>query len=194
MIWLYDKAIADDLTKAFNSSVKVIAAESSLAVAAQLTNDEIGLPLVSVTRRTDAKIDTTRTNFTRAHFGVPAAFDNKTNTIYNERALPVSLSYNITVLTSNSIDRDEIAKEIIMRYIHMYYLSISLPYECKRQVNFGVVVNQDGLENSSSTYEYLQTGKLYQQVIPIDCEGCVMISYTPHHLTRTTLEEPKIEN
>lgn len=194
MIRLYDKAIVEDLKKSFNYSdgsepvVKVIDPEQIIGLAAQIQNDAVKFPIVALSRK-DYQIDTNRTNFTRAHMGVASVIDKKTNNLYYEKVIPITLAYDMTVLTTNQIDMDELIREILFKYTAMYFLTIKLPYECDRKVRFGVVVEPGAdIEKSSGSTEYLASGSLYQSIIPLKCEGAVLVSYTPAHLRRDVLQ------
>lgn len=191
MLYIYDDAIVEDLNKSFNpdnmpnASVKVIPPEGILTLQAQMQEDSIQYPIVAVNRDSGFDIDQTRTNFTQIHLGVPASIDHDKNEIYNEKILPITLSYGLTVLTTNVADRDEIVREILFKYYNMYFLSARLPYEVDRPIRFGVIKDpSSNIEYSSSTLEYLQSGQLYQAIIPLVCEGCIMVTYTPVHLKR----------
>ena len=200
MVYLYDKAICKDLEQSFNTEnvedpvVKVIDPEGSIGLAAQIQNDEIKFPIVSVTRDDNFAIDTDRWNFTRAHKGVASVIDNKTNELYYEKVVPIKLSYNLSLLTTNTADMDELFREILMKYTSMYFLKIKLPYECERYVRFGVVVEQDNIEKSSGSFDYIEGGKLYETVIPLRCEGCVLVTYTPAKLKRSEVQIQPINN
>lgn len=191
IIYLYDKAITDDLVRSFNPDnvenpiVKVIDPEHVVEIAAQIHNDEIKLPVVALTRNPDTPIDRSRTNFTRMHKGVATVLDPDTNELYYEKVIPIELTYNLTILTSNTADMDELVKELMFKYMSMYFLVLTLPYECKRQIRFGITLADDTVERSSGSAEYLENGQLYQSIIHLKCEGCVLVSYTPAKLRRT---------
>lgn len=192
MIYLYDKAICNDLIKSFNPDnvdnpvVKVIDPEGIVELAAQIKNDEITYPLVALSRNADLGIDPSLMNFTRLHSGVSSVIDLETNNIYQEKVVPLKLSYTMSLITTNIADMDELIKEIIFKYSQMYFLRIRLPYECKRTIRFGIVVPPDTtFETKSKTFDYLSAGKLYETDIPLQCQGCVLVYYTPQHLTRT---------
>lgn len=192
MLWCYDNAIAKDLENSFNTEnveavkVKVMEPDKGLEVLAQAYNDTLPLPIVVLTRRTETPLDTARMNFTRAHKGVAAVVDTETNNIYYEKAIPVELTYDLTVLTSNTADRDELIREILFKYINMYFITFRLPYESKRRMRFGVAIDQNsGMSQKSGTTEYLEGGTIYQSVITLKCEGCMLVSYTPKHLVRS---------
>lgn len=192
ILYLYDNAIVDDLKKSFNPQnvpnpvVKVIPPEQVIGVAAQIQNDGISFPIVALTRDENTPIDKDRMNFTRAHKGVFSVLDKKTNQLYYEKALPIRLSYKLTILTTNTADMDELIKELLFKYTAMYYLTIQLPYECDRKIRFGItIVSDEDIERSSGNLEYIETGKLYQSIIPLTCEGCVLVSYTSAHLKRS---------
>lgn len=195
MLYLYDEAIASDLKRSFNTEniqspcVKVVDAERGIDLAAQLENDEISFPLVCLTRNPDVSIDNDRYNFTRAHRGVVSAVDTHSNNLYYEKVIPVSLTYDLTILATNTVDRDELVKELLFKYTNMYFVSFTLPYECKRKVRFGITIdiNQE-ISSKSGTLEYIDSGALYQSIIPLRCEGCVLVSYTPVHLQRQITE------
>lgn len=194
MLHLYDDAIVEDLQKSFNKVdgedpvVRVISPEQVIGLAAQIQEDQIKFPIIALTRN-DYQIDNQRMNFTRAHMGVQSVIDTKTNNIYYEKAIPITLSYNMTLLTTNQIDMDELIKELLFKYTNMYFLTIKLPYECNRKIRFGIGINSNTeIERSSGSAEYVESGKLYQSIIKFDCEGCVLISYTPAHLKRSVSE------
>ena len=196
MLWCYDNAIVDDLIKSFNPIadgekpvVKVVGPEQVVGLAAQIQEDKVSFPIIAVTRN-DYQIDEQRMNFSRAHFGVATVLDNKTNNLYYEKALPIRLSYNLTLLTTNQADMDELVRETLFKYLQMYYLTIKLPYEADRKIRFGIAVDErTEIEKSSGSLEYIETGQLYQSIITLNCEGCVLVTYTPAHLMRGKLSQ-----
>ena len=196
MIYLYDNAIVDDLVQSFNPNnvpnpvVKVFAPEQIKGIAAQMQNDELTFPMVALSRKPNSvQIDKSRLNFTRAHFGVQSVLDTKTNNLYYEKALPITLEYALTVITTNTADQDEMMRELLFKYINQYFLTIKLPYECDRKIRFGISVTDEAdIDYSSGSSEYAESGKLYQVIIPLVCQGCVLVHYTPAHLVHNTTE------
>lgn len=195
MIYLYDNAITEDLRRSFNPDnspnpvVKVISPEEIIGLAAQLSGDEISLPVVALSRNPDIQYDMTRYNFTRAKKGVIAEYDTKQNLVYLEKAIPINLQYDITVLASNQADIDELVKELIFKYTEQYFLVIHTPYEAKRPMRFGIqIIPESGVEQSKSSKDFWEKGSLYQAVIHIKCEGCVLLSYTPRKVTQVILD------
>lgn len=194
MLYLYDNAIVDDLNKSFNPNnaptgkVKVLNPEQSLGVVSQLMEDQIKLPLVCL-ERNEQSFDNKRHNFTVEQVGVAAFLDTETNNVYSERAIPVNLSYKLTILTSNVYDMDEMIREILFKYVSMYFLEIKVPYEGNREISFGVVYDSDaGIDQISGPSQYIESGQLYQSSIILRCEGCVLLHYTPHHLKRGVIK------
>ena len=194
MIYLYDNALVEDLNKSFNSDVshpvvRVISPDQVLGVAAQAQDDQITFPIVALERPDSIEFNKDLSNFSWMHRGVAAVFDKDNNNYYHERSIPINLSYVLTVLTSNQADQDEIIRELIFKYTSMYFLSIRIPYESKREISFGVIIDQDtGIEKKSGLSEYTETGQLYQSSLLLRCEGCVLIHYTPVHLKRGFVE------
>lgn len=191
MIYCYDNAFVDDLKKSLNPAnvpnpvVKVIDPENVTGLAAQMQDDNIRYPIVAVTRSEDVQVDTDRTNFSRIHKGVVSVIDPDTNELYYERAIPITLSYALTVLTTSTAELDEIVRELMFKYSSMYFITFTLPYECKRKVRFGVTLDTtSNIDRSSASGEYLSSGQLYQAIVPLRCEGCVLVSYTPAKLRR----------
>ena len=197
MLYLYDSAIVDDLNQSFNPDldnpvVKVVDPEQVIGLVAQIKKDEIKFPIISL-KRNDPVIDESRYNFRWAKNGVPCVIDIDKNNIYNERSIPMTLSYVLTVLTTNQVDMDEIMRELIFKYESMYFLEIKVPYESKREISFGIVINkEEGIESQSGSSQYTENGQLYQSSIQLDCQGCVLLHYTPRHVKRLSVEvEPE---
>ena len=193
MIYLYDKAICDDLVQSFNPNnvpnpvVKVIAPESLTDLAAQIQEDKIKFPIVAVDRLPES-IDSDRTNFNRLHTGLATVIDDNNN-IWYEKVVPIKLNYDLTVIATNKADMDELVRELIFKYISQYFLKIKLPYESNRTLRFGVALDRNAnIDRNSGSAEYLQTGKLYQSILHLNCEGCVLVNYTPAHLVRTSCD------
>ena len=201
MLYLYDSALVDDLksslTDEANKNVFLTDADNYHGILAQIQEDTITYPLILLHREDDMAIDKGLMNFTRYRFGVPCVFDNKTNTVYYERALPVGLTYTLRILSTNVADTDELGRELFYKYLSQYFLTIQAPYESDRKIRFGVYVDVDyGIKKESSNAEYLQSGALYQSTILLKTVGCVSLTYTPRHLQRNVLndKEIKIEN
>lgn len=194
MLYKYDNAIVDDLKRSFNPEnvpnpvVSVISPDQIFGLAAQLQNDSIKLPIIALTRNQE-QIDSSRTNFTSMHRGVATVIDNETNELYHEKVIPITLSYNLTIITSNTADMDEMIRELMFKYINMYFLTIKLPYESDRKIRFGVSLSKDSeIDRTSGVSEYRSEGKLYQSILTLNCEGAVLVSYTPVKLKRLEYE------
>lgn len=194
MLYKYDNAIVDDLKRSFNPEnvpnpvVSVISPDQIVGLAAQLQNDSIKLPIIALTRNQE-QIDSNRTNFTSMHRGVATVIDNETNELYHEKVIPITLSYNLTIITSNTADMDEMIRELMFKYINMYFLTIKLPYESDRKIRFGVSLSKDSeIDRTSGVSEYRSEGKLYQSILTLNCEGAVLVSYTPVKLKRLEYE------
>lgn len=195
MIWLYDEAIRNDLERSFNLDnigspiVRVMDPEQGLEAIAQAEGDNLRFPLVLLTRYPDTPIDKSRLNFTRYNRGVAAVLDQETNNLYYEKAIPIEVNYDLTILATNTVDREELARELIFKYTSMYFITMELPYECKRKVRFGVRIDTDKeISSKSGVLDYLNTGRLYETIIPLKCEGCVLVSYTSAKLQRSAYD------
>jgi hypothetical protein len=201
MLYLYDRAISDDLkaslTDATNKHVFITDADNYQGILSQIQNDEITYPLVLLHREEDAPIKTDLMNFTRYKFGVPCVFDNVKNDVYYERALPVDVQYTLRILSTNVADTDELARELMYKYISMYFLTIQAPYESDRKLRFGIQFDMDyGIKKESGSFDYLASGALYQSTLHLKTQGCVMLTYTARHLQRNVLDtkQVKMEN
>lgn len=194
MLYLYDRAIIEDLQASFDTAnldnpVKVIDSEAVIDVIAQMKEDRITFPIIAVLRDDDVNIDESRSNFTWMHKGVSCVFDNETNTYYNEKSIPVTFTYTIDILTTNTADMDELLRELMFKYTSMYFLHIRLPYESDRVVRFGVRLDTGStIQRGSSTKDYIKSGTLYRAVLKLIPEGCVMVNYTPVQLKRQEYE------
>lgn len=197
MLYLYDRALVDDLkqslTEAANQNVFLTDADNYPGILAQIQEDTITYPLILLHRDEDMSINTELMNFTRYKFGVPCVFDNKTNNVYYERALPVNLNYTLRILSTNVADTDELSRELFYKYLSMYFLTIQAPYESDRKIRFGVGVDMDyGIKRESGSFDYIASGALYQSTMQLKTEGCVSLTYTPRHLTRVVMDTKKI--
>lgn len=191
MLYLYDNAIASDLMKSFNPDnvanpvVRVVDPEGIIDLAAQIQEDKIEFPIVAINRLPDIQIDQQRYNFTKAHKGIQSVIDSKTNELYYEKSIPIILKYDLTLLTTNGTDMDELVREILFKYTSMFFLTITLPYECNRKVRFGIAVDPDtNIEKKSGRVDYMKSGQIHQTIIHLRCEGCVLVSYTAAKLRR----------
>lgn len=209
MIWLYDNAICEDLRDSFKTDVTdspvvcVVPPEDVLSIAAQIQNDKIHFPVVAVERDHNTPVDTDLTNFTRMHTGVATVFDKEKNLYYQEKAVPVKLSYTLVVMSTNTADIDEILKELVFKYISQYFLNIKVPYESKRNIRFGIKLDtSQEIQWQTTTSNYLQEGKLHSASVHLLIDGAVLLSYTPVKLRRISgevalksgTEEIKLQN
>ena len=189
MLWAYDNAIAKDLSDCINPqntsniNVKVMGEEGLMGVFAQLEEDKIKFPTIFLERHAETPLDPKRYNFTRLHKGVPCVYESEENNIYMEKALPIELSYSLHVLTTNTADMDELIRELLFRYSAMYYIQLEVPYESKRKIRFGIGINPDtDIQRKSGVSEYIEGGKLYESIIELECQGAVLLHYTPRHM------------
>lgn len=196
MLWVYDNAIVDDLSSCISSDssanpvVRIMGEEAMPGIIAQIQEDRLTFPALFLHRHPETPLDQSRYNFTQLHKGVATTFDPETNNIYFEKVAPIELRYDLHVLTTNTIDMDEMIRELIFRYSSMYYLTIEIPYESKRQIRFGVAIDPDTqIQRKSGTSEYISTGALYESVIELKCQGAVLITYTPRHLQGIRTED-----
>lgn len=189
MLWCYDEAIVKDLAQCIDpeggasSSVRMMGDEGMMGVLAQLQDDKIAFPAIFLKRHEDTPLDSSRFNFTRTHKGVPAVYDSEKNNIYLEKVMPIELKYDLHVLTTNTADMDELVRELLFRYSSMYYITMEVPYESKRKIRFGVNITPNtSVRRSSGTSEYIASGKLYEALIELQCDGTVLLNYTPRHM------------
>lgn len=199
MLWCYDEAITKDLSSCIdpdgraNSCVKMMGDEGMMGIFAQLQEDKISFPAIFLQRSSETPLDSRRFNFTMLHKGVPTTFDSETNNIYLEKAAPIELKYTLHVLTTNTADMDELIREILFRYSSMYYITMEVPYESKRKIRFGISINPDtSIQRKSGTTEYVENGRLYESIMELECQGAVLLNYTPRHL-QGILNDPTIK-
>lgn len=202
MIYLYDNALVDDMKRTIdpdggaNPNVLCITIDNYQSTLAQLQEDKITYPIILIIRDDDIPVRSELLNFTRYKKGVPVGMDPKTNQVYYERALPLDLRYTLQILSTNVVDRDEIAREIWFKYESEYFLHIETPYEIKRKINFGVQIDRSfGIKNDSGASEYLSEGKLYSSTMEILTDGCVLLHNTARHLNHFSMNpNPTIKN
>lgn len=196
MLWVYDDAIVNDLASCIdpsggaNNTVKMMGDSGIMGVFAQLQEDKIVFPAIFLHRHPETPLDRSRYNFTRLHKGVPCVYDPEKNNIYSEKAAPIELKYDLHVLATNTTDLDEFTRELLFRYSSMYYLTIEVPYESKRKLRFGVAINPDtNIRKVSGLTEYVEGGTLYESIMELECQGAVLLHYTPRHMTGVVIED-----
>lgn len=201
MLYLYDNAIVDDLKKSFNVTddgnnvVSIVSPDQIINIASQIHDDKIKFPIISLERDPNYQIDTERKNFTRMHKGVATVFDNVKNEYYHERAIPITLSYTLAILATNTADIDELLRELLFKYTTMYFLTLKIPYESQRNIRFGIEMVDDSIERYTSTSDYLSEGKLHSVGVKLRIHGAVLLHYTPILLKRISHRiEPEIED
>lgn len=189
MLWAYDEAIANDLSNCIdptgeaNNTVKVMGDEGMIGVLAQIQDDRVTFPAIFLDRHAETPLDQDRYNFTRMHKGVPAVFDPETNNLYLEKAVPITLKYDLHILATRTAEMDEFMREILFRYSSMYYITMEVPYESKRKIRFGVAINPNtSINRKTGNADYLEGGKLYESIMELECQGAVLLHYTPKHL------------
>lgn len=189
MLWAYDDAIVQDLSNCIdpeggaNSSVKMMGENGLMGVFAQIQDDRITFPAVFLQRHQETPLDPKRYNFTRMHKGVPTTYDPEKNTLYLEKAVPIDLKYDLHVLTTNTADMDELMREILFRYTGMYYITMTVPYESKRTIRFGIAINPDtSIRRNSGASDYIESGRLFESTMELECQGAVLLNYTPRHM------------
>lgn len=195
MLWAYDEAIVADLSNCIdpahkaNDTVKMMGDSGMMGVLAQIKDDAITFPAIFLQRQADTPVDSNRFNFTRLHKGVPACYDPETNNIYLEKALPIQLKYDLHVLTTNTADMDELMRELLFRYSAMYYLTLQVPYESKRNIRFGIAINPDTpIRKVSGVSQYIESGTLYESIVELECQGAVLLHYTARHMQGLALD------
>lgn len=196
MLWVYDDAIVKDLASCIdpeggaNNTVKMIGDEGMMGIFAQLQEDKITFPAIFLKRNDDTPLDRNRFNFSRLHKGVATTYDPEANNIYVEKCAPIELSYQLHVLTTNTADMDELIRELLFRYTSMYFITLQVPYESKRNIRFGIGIKPDtNITRKSSTSDYVSSGKLYEATMELECQGAVLLDYTARHMTGITMDD-----
>ena len=191
MLYLYDRAICQDLKESLNPDniknpvVTVLSNDESQAfsVAAQTQDDRLKFPIICVMRSDDIQLDPDRYNFTTLHRGVANVFDTETNNLYHEKAVPIKLSYTMCIYTTNQADQDELLRELIFKYTSQYFLTIKLPYESDRKARFGIRIDPDmDISRKSGSSHLLANGTLYEADLHLNIDGAMMYHYTPVRL------------
>lgn len=193
---MYDNAITQDLSSCIATEsgaspvVKIMGEDGMMGVLAQIEEDKIHFPALFLNRHPDTPLDSSRFNFSRLHKGIAAGYDPEKNNIYLEKSAPIDLKYDLHVLTTNTVDMDEIIRELLFRYSSMYYLIAEVPYESKRKIRFGVAIDPDNqIQRKRGNFEYIESGTLYESIIELKCQGAVLINYTPRHIVGVKLDD-----
>ena len=69
---------------------------------------------------------------------------------------------------------------------------VSFIIKCRRdsKLRFGIEVDLGyGIKRESGSFDYMKSGALYQSTLHLKTNGCLLLSYTPRHLTREVLSD-----
>jgi hypothetical protein len=160
VIYLYDNAIVDKFRALFGTDkITVQPPENAIRYVAQLSNDDVTFPLISL-NRTNWSIRADDISWAQAKTGVLNRV-NKDNTLSVMRAIPIQLEYQLDVYTVDKLTNDEIYRELIFYFIKHPTLEVDIPYTVDGTHVFNFDINPDITDNSD-TVEHVNKGVLYR--------------------------------
>ena len=160
MIYLYDNAIVDKFRSLFKDSrITVQPPENAIRYVAQLSNDDVKFPLISL-NRTSWSLRSGDISWAQSRTGVANRLIPD-NTISVMRAIPIQMEYQLDVYTVDRLTNDEIYRELIFYFIKNPTLEVEIPYTVDNKHVFNLDINPDITDNSD-TVEHVNKGVLYR--------------------------------
>ena len=160
MIYLYDNAIVDKFKSLFQDSrITVQPPENAIRYVAQLSNDDVTFPLISL-NRTSWSLRSSDISWAQSRTGVANRI-NEDNTISVMRAIPIQMEYQLDIYTVDRLTNDEIYRELIFYFIKNPTLEVEIPYTVDGKHVFNFDINPDITDNSD-TVEHVNKGVLYR--------------------------------
>lgn len=160
MIYLYDRAVVDKFREIFRDPrITVQPPENAIRYTAQLENDDVTFPLISI-NRTNWSVRDSDINWAQSRTGI-ADHINDNNTVSVMRAIPIQMSYQLDIYTVDRITNDEIYRELIFYFLKHPTLEVEIPYTLDNKHVFNLVMDSDITDNSD-TVEHINKGVLYR--------------------------------
>ena len=160
MLYLYDTVIVDKFKKLFNDSrITIQPPENAIRYAAQLEDDDVNFPLISL-NRTNWSIRMSDLNFAQSRTGVLNRV-NDDNTLSVMKIIPIRMDYQLDVYTVDKPSNDEIYRELLFYFLNNPTLEVEIPYTLESKHLFNLYFNDEIIDNSD-TVEHVNKGVLYR--------------------------------
>lgn len=178
MVQLYDEALLDYLSSHFSAEVSIIPVSDYWRVIAMHKEGRLSLPALCLSRSNNTP--------DREMGAWVIGRKGRTDRIQNhrritEQALPITLEYNITVLTTTQDDLDELTSEVMFLLINSPRISIKIPYGSERKINAQIYVRGE-VQDSSLRDTFSVTGILYQSIVPVRLLGANIFNIEERNL------------
>lgn len=164
-VYIYDDAIVKDLRKITGDNrVTITVAENVYRVMAMLRNDEIKLPLVTLTR-TSWSITNERPHSLK-HTGLAVNYDELERFYTSMYVIPIRINYLMDIWTVDQRDNDNLLRELIFYYSVNPTLKVTVPYGLNLSHNFNILYDNE-IENNSDINQHIDTGEIRRQTISL---------------------------
>jgi len=164
---LYDEAVLDFLRQAFNSAVNVVPVSEFWRVIAMKEEGGLQLPAICISRNSNTKDNELNSWVIGRRGRVDRVQGHR---LINEQAIPMQLTYNLTLLASTQDDIDELTSESIFLISNKPRVSVKIPYGSERETHAQIHVSGE-ITDTSTRDMFSDTGILYQSIIPIKMLG-----------------------
>jgi hypothetical protein len=178
MIQLYDEALADYLKAAFEGSVSIVPVSEYWQVIAMHKEGQLQLPAICISRATGTGDPELQSWVIGKKGRADRVRDHK---LVYEQALPLSLRYNLTVLTTTQDDSDELTSEVIFLILNKPRVLVKIPYGSERDTHGQIMVSGE-LTDGSLRDSFSATGILYQSIIPVKMLGANIFNLEKRNL------------
>ena len=174
---LYDDAIISKFRDLFDTDkIFIVPPERAKETRAQLSNDNIDFPLISLDRRGWSMLPE-HSNWTASRKGVADSIspNGKANMMH---ILPIRINYQLDVYTVDRVSCDEIMRELIFYFTLHPSMTVKIPYGLNTEHKFNVFFNPD-IEDNSDTVEHINKGTLFRYTATLYTDDAYLYANTP---------------
>ena len=178
MIQLYDEALLDYFKNNFKAQVAITPVSDFWQVIAMHRETRLQLPAICLARANSSN-DTELQSWVIGRRGrVDRVQKHK---LVTEQALPLRLSYRITLLATRQDDIDELTSEVIFLILNKPRVSVLIPYGSERTIH-GQISLDGEVASDSMPDTFSETGILYQTIIPVKVNGANIFNLEDRNL------------
>lgn len=174
-VYLYDDAIVTKLRNwRSNNDITISVPENLFTYLADINNDRIKLPQISLIRLPDIEIlNTNKKMLSREGLSYNV---NETN-ISTLSAIPIRISYQLDIYTRKRKDNDDLMREIIFKLINNPRLEIEIPYNHSDKSHYFNLKLNSTIVDNSNVAEHLEKGEFFRSTLDLYVDDAYLFNY-----------------